>query len=58
MGPIKNGLVTRFRVDLYNKILQFPIGYFTGQRKGDLLSRITTDVSEVEGSVVGTLEGW
>jgi len=58
MGPIKNGLVTRFRVDLYNKILELPIGFFTEQRKGDLMSRITTDVGEVEGSVVGTLEGW
>lgn len=58
MGPIKNGIVTRFRVDLYNKILELPIGYFTERRKGDLMSRITTDVGEVEGSVVGTLEGW
>jgi len=58
MGPIKNGIVTRFRVDLYNKILQLPIGYFTEQRKGDLVSRITNDVGEVEASVVGTLEGW
>ena len=58
MGPIKNGIVTRFRIDLYNKILQLPIGYFSEQRKGDLMSRITNDVGEVEGSVVGTLEGW
>ena len=35
-----------------------PIGYFTEKRKGDLISRITNDVGEVEGSVVGTLEGW
>jgi len=58
MGPIKNGIVTRFRVDLFNKILELPIGYFTERRRGDLMSRITTDVGEVEGSVVGTLEGW
>jgi len=58
MGPIKNGIVTSFRVDLFNKILELPIGYFTERRKGDLMSRITTDVGEVEGSVVGTLEGW
>lgn len=58
MGPIKNGIVNQFRVDLYDKILKLPIGYFTEQRKGDLMSRITNDVGEVEGSVVGTLEGW
>ena len=58
MGPVKNGIVNQFRVDLYNKILQLPIGYFTERRKGDLMSRITNDVGEIEGSVVGTLEGW
>ncbi|MGC4101572.1 ABC transporter ATP-binding protein [Ferruginibacter sp.] len=58
MGPIKNGIVTRFRVDIFNKILELPIGYFTERRKGDMMSRITTDVGEVEASVVGTLEGW
>ena len=58
MGPVKNGIVNHFRLDLYNKILQLPIGYFTEKRKGDLLSRITNDVGEIEGSVVGTLEGW
>jgi subfamily B ATP-binding cassette protein MsbA len=58
MGPVKNRIVNHFRIELYNKILELPIGYFTEQRKGDLLSRITTDVGEVEGSVVGTLEGW
>jgi len=58
MGPIKNGIVNQFRVDLYDKILRLPIGYFTEQRKGDLMSRMTNDVNEVEGSVVGTLEGW
>ncbi len=58
MGPIKNGIVNRFRIDMFNKILKLPIGYFTDQRKGDLMSRMTNDVGEVEGSVVGTLEGW
>ncbi len=58
MGPIKNGVVNQFRIDLYDKILRLPIGYFTEQRKGDLMSRMTNDINEVEGSVVGTLEGW
>ncbi len=58
MGPVKNGIVNRFRIDIYNKVLQLPIGYFTEKRKGDLMSRITNDVGEIEGSVVGTLEGW
>ena len=58
MGPVKNKIVNHLRVDMYNKVLQLPIGYFTEKRKGDLISRMIYDVSEVEGSVVGTLEGW
>ena len=58
LGPIKNNIVNRFRIDLYDKILKLPIGYFTEQRKGDLMSRMTNDVNEVEASVIGTLEGW
>jgi subfamily B ATP-binding cassette protein MsbA len=58
LNPMKNSIVNELRAELYNKILQLPIGYFTEKRKGDLISRITNDVAEVENSVVGTLEGW
>ncbi len=58
LNPLKNRVVTQFRGDLYDKVLQLPIGYFTEKRKGDLMSRITNDISEVENSIVGTLEGW
>ncbi|WP_018627149.1 ABC transporter ATP-binding protein [Niabella aurantiaca] len=58
LNPIKNQIVNRFRADIYDKILGLPIGYFTEQRKGDLISRVTNDVNEVEGSVIGVLEGW
>ncbi|HSK12790.1 MAG TPA: ABC transporter ATP-binding protein [Phnomibacter sp.] len=58
LNPLKNRVVTRFRGDLYDKVLSLPIGYFTEKRKGDLMSRVTNDISEVENSIVGTLEGW
>lgn len=58
LNPIKNRIVNVLRSELYNKILSLPIGYFTEKRKGDLISRITNDVSEVEVSLVGALEGW
>jgi ATP-binding cassette, subfamily B, bacterial MsbA len=58
LNPLKNRVVNTFRSDLYKKILRLPIGYFTEKRKGDLISRVTNDVTEVETSVVGTLEGW
>jgi len=58
LNPLKNKIVNRLREDLYDKILKLPIGFFNEKRKGDLMSRMTNDVGEVEGSVVGTLEGW
>jgi ATP-binding cassette, subfamily B, bacterial MsbA len=58
LNPLKNKIVNRLRTELYEKVLQLPIGFFTEKKKGDIISRITNDVSEVEGSVVGALEGW
>ena len=56
-SPIRSASITFLRNDLYDKILQLPIGYFTEQRKGDLISRMTNDIYEIETSVVSTLEG-
>ena len=58
LNPLKNKIVNQLREDLYDKILKLPIGFFNEKRKGDLMSRMTSDVGEVESSVVGTLEGW
>ncbi|HET9431199.1 MAG TPA: ABC transporter transmembrane domain-containing protein, partial [Chitinophagaceae bacterium] len=58
LNPLKNRIVNTLRSEIYNKILRLPIGYFTEQRKGDLISRSTNDVAEVESSLVGALEGW
>jgi subfamily B ATP-binding cassette protein MsbA len=58
LAPMKNSIMTRLREDLYDKLLQLPIGFFTEQRKGDVMSRMTNDIGELEGSVVGTMEGF
>ena len=58
LNPLKNKIINQLREDLYDKVLRLPIGFFNEKRKGDLMSRMTNDVSEVESSVVGTLEGW
>ncbi len=58
LNPLKNNIVNQLRTELYEKVLSLPIGFFTEKRKGDIISRITNDVGEVESSVVGTLEGW
>jgi subfamily B ATP-binding cassette protein MsbA len=58
LNPLKNKIVNRLRDELYDKILHLPIGFFTEKKKGDVISRMTNDVAEVEASVIGTLEGW
>ncbi len=58
LNPLKNRVVNQLREELYDKVLRLPIGFFNEKRKGDLMSRMTNDVNEVETSVVGTLEGW
>ncbi|MEP7278833.1 MAG: ABC transporter ATP-binding protein [Bacteroidota bacterium] len=57
ISPIRNHVMTRLRADMFAKILTLPIGYFTEQKKGDVISRMSNDANEVEWSVVGTLEG-
>ncbi len=57
LAPMRNYVMTKLRADLYNKILSLPIGYFTEQRKGDIISRMSNDANEVEWSVMSTLEG-
>ncbi len=58
LNPLKNKIVNQLREDLYDKVLRLPIGFFNEKRKGDLMSRMTNDVGEVEGSLIGALEGW
>jgi subfamily B ATP-binding cassette protein MsbA len=57
LAPIRNDVTRKYSKLLYNKILALPIGYFTEQRKGDILSRSSNDIAELENSVVGALEG-
>ncbi|PWT76445.1 MAG: antibiotic ABC transporter ATP-binding protein [Bacteroidetes bacterium] len=57
LAPMRNRVMTRLRADLYTKILELPIGYFTQQRKGDIISRMSNDANEIEWSVMSTLEG-
>jgi subfamily B ATP-binding cassette protein MsbA len=56
-SPVRSATVSFLRDDLYKKILVLPIGYFTERRKGDLISRMTNDIYEIESSVVATMEG-
>jgi ATP-binding cassette subfamily B protein/subfamily B ATP-binding cassette protein MsbA len=54
--PIRTGVVKDIRNRINDKILTLPIGFFTEERKGDILSRISGDVNEVENSVMSSLD--
>ena len=56
MVPIRTGVLRDLRAKLYKKIVSLPIGYFTEERKGDVMSRMTNDVNEVEASIMSTLD--
>ena len=55
MVPISTGVVKDIRNRIYNKILALPIGFFSQERKGDIIARISGDVSEVENSLMASL---
>ena len=54
--PIRTGVVRDMRNQLYNKIIQLPLGFFTEERKGDIIARMTGDVQEVETSIMSSLD--
>jgi subfamily B ATP-binding cassette protein MsbA len=56
LAPVRNGIVRDLRNKLVRKILDLPLSYFSEERKGDLMSRISADVQEVEWSIVGVVE--
>lgn len=56
MVPIRTGVLRDLRKQLYDKILSLPMGYFTEARRGDVISRMTNDVSEVEASIMSALD--
>lgn len=56
MVPIRTGVLRDLRQQLYRKILSLPMGYFTEARRGDIISRMTNDVSEVEASIMSALD--
>jgi len=54
--PIRTGVLSDLRNQLYKKIISLPIGFFTAERKGDIMSRMTSDVTEVEASIMSSLD--
>lgn len=56
MAPISNGTVMNFQRKIYYKILDLPLRYFSESKKGDILSRFTSDVQEIRSSISGSLD--
>lgn len=56
MVPLRTGVLRDLRRQLYDKVVALPLGYFTQERKGDILSRMTNDVNEVEASIMSALD--
>ena len=54
--PMRAGIVRDIRNYVYDKIVYLPIGYFTNERKGDVMARMTGDVAEIENSIMSTLD--
>ncbi len=56
MAPIRNGVVMDIRNKVFKKILNLPLGFFTEEKKGDVMARVTQDVQEIEWSIMASLE--
>lgn len=56
ISPIRNGVVKDLRNAIYSKVLRLPLSYYNEEKKGDILSRMTNDVMDIEWSVMQSLE--
>ncbi len=54
--PIRTGILRDIRNIVYHKIISLHLGYFTNEKKGDIISRMTNDVVEIETSIIASLE--
>jgi len=56
MAPIRNGVVKDIRNEMYEKVMVLPLSYYSAERKGDIMSRMTNDITEIEWSVMQSIE--
>ena len=56
MVPLRTGIIRDIRVSVYNKLMGLPLRFFSNQKKGDLIARMTGDVTEIENSITSSLE--
>lgn len=58
VAPLRNGVTRDLRNELHSKVLALPLGYFSEKRKGDVISRMTADLKEIENSLLATVESF
>ena len=56
ISPIRQGVLRIFRNELYHKLLILPLSFYSKRKKGDILARMTSDIQEIESSVMSSLE--
>lgn len=56
IAPMRAGIVRDIRNSIYGKIVSLPIGFFTNERKGDVMARMSGDVTEIENSIMASLD--
>lgn len=56
MMPLRTGIVRDIRMKVYHKIVSLPLSFFSDERKGDIIARMSGDVNEIETSITGSLE--
>ncbi|MBO8485480.1 MAG: ABC transporter ATP-binding protein [Bacteroidetes bacterium] len=56
MVPLRTGVVRDIRVTVYNKMMRLPLGFFSQERKGDIIARMSGDVGEIEYSITSSLD--
>lgn len=56
MVPLRTGIVRDIRSRVYHKILSLPLSFFSDERKGDIIARMSGDVNEIENSITGSLD--
>ncbi|MBP5542031.1 MAG: ABC transporter ATP-binding protein [Bacteroidales bacterium] len=55
MSPIRNGIIRRMRDDVYHKITILPVSYFNARRRGDIVSRMSNDLADIEWGVLTSI---
>ena len=56
LAPVRHGIVKDIRNELFSKLLSLPLSFYSNEKKGDVLTRMTSDVSEIESGIISMLE--